>query len=314
MNKNKVLIADNVADAVFDIFKKNNIPYEQKVGLSEEELVVEIKNYEGLVIRSAVTVTKRILENADNLKVIGRPGVGVDNVDLETATERKIVVMNTPLGNVQATAELTMGIIHSLLRKIHLANESMHNKKWEKKNFVGSELFGRTIGIVGFGNIGKKISEFSHAYGMKVLVNSASLSKDKERTYKVSNSSFEELLKVSDIITFHNKLSEKSKYMINSESLKLIKHSAIVVNCARGGVVNEDAIKQALLNNELGGYGCDVYESEPQRDSIFAGMENVIMTPHIGAGTKEAQEKVAVQIAEQISEFFNNNKIINQVN
>ena len=311
---NKVLIADNVADVVFDIFNKNSIPYEQKVGLTEEELAEEIKNYEGLVIRSAVTVTKKILENANNLKVIGRPGVGVDNVDLQTATDKKIVVMNTPLGNVQATAELTMGIIHSLLRKIHLANQSMHNKKWEKKNFVGSELFGRTIGIVGFGNIGKKISEFSHAYGMKVLVNSASLSKDNEKTYKVSNSSFEELIKVSDIITFHNKLSEKSKYMINSESLKLIKHDAIVVNCARGGVVNEDAVKQALLNNELGGYGCDVYESEPQKDSIFAGMENVVMTPHIGAGTKEAQEKVAVQIAEQISNFFKNNKIINQVN
>ena len=311
---NKVLIADNVADVVFDIFNKNNIPYEQKVGLTEEELAEEIKNYEGLVIRSAVTVTKKILENANNLKVIGRPGVGVDNVDLQTATDKKIVVMNTPLGNVQATAELTMGIIHSLLRKIHLANQSMHNKKWEKKNFVGSELFGRTIGIVGFGNIGKKISEFSHAYGMKVLVNSASLSADNDKTYKVSNTSFEELIKVSDIITFHNKLSEKSKYMINSESLKLIKHDAIVVNCARGGVVNEDAVKQALLNNELGGYGCDVYESEPQKDSIFAGMENVVMTPHIGAGTKEAQEKVAVQIAEQISNFFNNNKITNQVN
>lgn len=311
---NKVLIADNVADVVFDIFNKNNIPYEQKVGLTEEELAEEIKNYEGLVIRSAVTVTKKILENANNLKVIGRPGVGVDNVDLQTATDKKIVVMNTPLGNVQATAELTMGIIHSLLRKIHLANQSMHNKKWEKKNFVGSELFGRTIGIVGFGNVGKKISEFSHAYGMKVLVNSASLSKDNEKTYKVSNSSFEELIKVSDIITFHNKLSEKSKYMINSESLKLIKHDAIVVNCARGGVVNEDAVKQALLNNELGGYGCDVYESEPQKDSIFAGMENVVMTPHIGAGTKEAQEKVAVQIAEQISNFFKDNKITNQVN
>ena len=311
---NKVLIADNVADVVFDIFNKNSIPYEQKVGLTEEELAEEIKNYEGLVIRSAVTVTKKILENANNLKVIGRPGVGVDNVDLQTATDKKIVVMNTPLGNVQATAELTMGIIHSLLRKIHLANQSMHNKKWEKKNFVGSELFGRTIGIVGFGNVGKKISEFSHAYGMKVLVNSASLSNDNEKTYKVSNSSFEELIKVSDIITFHNKLSEKSKYMINSESLKLIKHDAIVINCARGGVVNEDAVKQALLNNELGGYGCDVYESEPQKDSIFAGMENVVMTPHIGAGTKEAQEKVAVQIAEQISNFFNNNKITNQVN
>ena len=311
---NKVLIADNVADVVFDIFNKNSIPYEQKVGLTEEELAEEIKNYEGLVIRSAVTVTKKILENANNLKVIGRPGVGVDNVDLQTATDKKIVVMNTPLGNVQATAELTMGIIHSLLRKIHLANQSMHNKKWEKKNFVGSELFGRTIGIIGFGNVGKKISEFSHAYGMKVLVNSASLSKDNEKTYKVSNTSFEELIKVSDIITFHNKLSEKSKYMINSESLKLIKHDAIVVNCARGGVVNEGAVKQALLNNELGGYGCDVYESEPQKDSIFAGMKNVVMTPHIGAGTKEAQEKVAVQIAEQISNFFNNNEITNQVN
>ena len=311
---NKVLIADNVADVVFDIFNKNSIPYEQKVGLTEEELAEEIKNYEGLVIRSAVTVTKKILKNANNLKVIGRPGVGVDNVDLQTATDKKIVVMNTPLGNVQATAELTMGIIHSLLRKIHLANQSMHNKKWEKKNFVGSELFGRTIGIIGFGNVGKKISEFSHAYGMKVLVNSASLSADNEKTYKVSNTSFEELIKVSDIITFHNKLSEKSKYMINSESLKLIKHDAIVVNCARGGVVNEDAVKQALLNNELGGYGCDVYENEPQKDSIFAGMKNVVMTPHIGAGTKEAQEKVAVQIAEQISNFFNNNKITNQVN
>ena len=177
---NKVLIADNVADVVFDIFNKNSIPYEQKVGLTEEELAEEIKNYEGLVIRSAVTVTKKILENANNLKVIGRPGVGVDNVDLQTATDKKIVVMNTPLGNVQATAELTMGIIHSLLRKIHLANQSMHNKKWEKKNFVGSELFGRTIGIIGFGNVGKKISEFSHAYGMKVLVNSASLSADND--------------------------------------------------------------------------------------------------------------------------------------
>jgi D-3-phosphoglycerate dehydrogenase len=311
---NKVLIADNVANGVFEVFEKNNIPYDQKVGLSEDELVAEIRNYEGLVIRSAVTVTKKILESADKLKVIGRPGVGVDNVDLETATLRNIIVMNTPLGNVQATAELTMGIIHSLLRKIHLANQSMHSKKWEKKDFVGSELLGRTIGIVGFGNIGKKISEFSHVYGMKVIVTSSSLTAEDEKKYKVSNRYFEELIKQSDIITFHNKLSESSKYMINADSLKLIKDNAIIINCARGGIVDEDAVKQSLLNNELGGYGCDVYENEPQTDSIFAGMDNVLMTPHIGAGTKEAQEKVAVQIAEQISDFFNNNKITNQVN
>lgn len=311
---NKVLIADNVANGVFEVFEKNNIPYDQKVGLSEDELVAEIRNYEGLVIRSAVTVTKKILESADKLKVIGRPGVGVDNVDLETATLRNIIVMNTPLGNVQATAELTMGIIHSLLRKIHLANQSMHSKKWEKKDFVGSELLGRTIGIVGFGNIGKKISEFSHVYGMKVIVTSSSLTAEDEKKYKVLNHYFEELIKQSDIITFHNKLSESSKYMINADSLKLIKDNAIIINCARGGIVDEDAVKQSLLNNELGGYGCDVYENEPQTDSIFAGMDNVLMTPHIGAGTKEAQEKVAVQIAEQISDFFNNNKITNQVN
>ena len=240
--------------------------------------------------------------------------MGVDNVDLEAASLKKIVVMNTPLGNVQATAELTLGIIHSLLRKIHLANQSMHNKKWLKKDFVGSELLGRTIGIVGFGNIGKKISEISHAYGMQVVVTSSSLTEEDAKKFQVTNCTFEELAKQSDIITFHNKLSDKSKYMINSESLKLVKNDAIIINCARGGIIDENAIKQSLLNNELGGYGCDVYEDEPQTDSIFAGMDNVVMTPHIGAGTKEAQEKVAVQIAEQISDYFLNNRIINQVN
>ena len=149
---------------------------------------------------------------------------------------------------------------------------------------------------------------------MNFLISSETHWNQDEKQYQVSNCSFEELIKQSDIITFHNKLSDKSKYIINADSLKLIKNNAIIVNCARGGLVNEEAIKQALLNNELGGYGCDVYENEPQTNSIFSGMENVLMTPHIGAGTKEAQEKVAVQIAEQISDFFNNDKITNQVN
>ena len=156
---NKVLIADNVSDAVFKVFEENNIEYVQKTGLSEDELAREIVDYVGLVIRSAVTVTDKIISSAENLRVIGRPGVGVDNVDLDSATKNNIVVMNTPLGNVQATAELTFSIIHALMRKITEANESMHSKKWEKKNFIGSEMLGKTIGIVGFGNIGKKISE-----------------------------------------------------------------------------------------------------------------------------------------------------------
>ena len=190
----------------------------------------------------------------------------------------------------------------------------MHSKKWEKKNFIGSEMLGKTIGIVGFGNIGKKISEISHAYGMNVLVHSASLSDTEQKKYKVEKVSFEEILLHSDIITFHNKLSDKSKYMINKDTLKTIKKTAIIINCARGGIVNENDVKNAIDKNDLGGYGCDVYEKEPQTDSIFSGMKKVVMTPHIGASTAEAQEKVAIQIAEQMADYLLNNNVVNQVN
>ena len=311
---NKILIADNVSNAVSEVFDKHNILYDTKVGLSEDELVSEIKNYTGLIVRSAVTVTEKIINNAENLKVIGRPGVGVDNVDLIAATAKGIVVMNTPLGNVQATAELTFGIIHSLMRKVNIANHSMHQNKWEKKKFIGNEMFGKTIGIIGFGNIGKKINEISKVYGMNVVVHSSSLTEKEATSFEVKNLSVEKLLGVSDIITFHNKLSEKSKYLINSETLKLVKKDALIINCARGGLVNEADIKKALELEMLGGYGCDVYENEPEKNSIFSGLDNVVMTPHIGASTVEAQEKVAYQIAEQIVEFIKNNKIINQVN
>ena len=310
----KVLVADNVSNEVFRIFDENNIPYYQKTGLSEDELCNEIKGYEGLVIRSAVTVTAKIINSSDVLKVIGRPGVGVDNVDLQAATEKNIVVMNTPLGNVQATSELTMGLIHTLMRKLNTANQTMHENKWEKKSHIGHEMLGKNIGIVGYGNVGKNIANISKAYGMNVAVFSNSLDDNEAKKSNVVKMSFEELIKEADILTFHNKLSEKSKYMINSENLKSMKKSAIIINCARGGIVNEEAIKNSLIAEEIAGYGCDVYEEEPQKNSIFSGMKNVVMTPHIGAGTKEAQEKVAVQIAEQLVDFLLNNNIANQVN
>jgi D-3-phosphoglycerate dehydrogenase len=309
----KVLIADNVSDVVCEIFDKNNIKYEKKIGLSEDELCSEIKGYDGLLIRSAVTVTKKIIDSSDVLKVIGRPGVGVDNVDLHASAEKDVIVMNTPLGNVQATAELTLGIIHSLMRKIHLANSSMHEKKWEKKKFIGNELLGKTLGIVGFGNIGKKVADFAKAYEMNVLVVSESASSDDVDRLGAKVVSFDEMITEADIITFHNKLSEKSKYIINSESLAKMKQNTIIINCARGGIINEVDMKDALRNNKISGYGCDVYEEEPQTDSIFSGIENVVMTPHIGAGTTEAQEKVAVQIANQVSDFLINNNLVNQV-
>ena len=222
--------------------------------------------------------------------------------------------MNTPLGNVQATSELTMGLIHTLMRKLNTANQTMHENKWEKKSHIGHEMLGKTIGIVGYGNVGKNIANISKAYGMNVAVFSNSLDDDEAKKSNIVKMSFEELIKEADILTFHNKLSEKSKYMINSDNLKSMKKSAIIINCARGGIVNEKAIKNSLIAEEIAGYGCDVYEEEPQKNSIFSGMSNVVMTPHIGAGTKEAQEKVAVQIAEQLVDFLLNNKITNQVN
>ena len=310
----KVLIADSVSSAVSEVFDKNGIAYDTKIGLSEDELAAEITEYSGLIVRSAVTVTEKIINSASNLKVIGRPGVGVDNVDLKAATNNGIVVMNTPLGNVQATAELTFGIMHSLMRKISNANQSMHQKKWEKKKFIGNEMYGKTIGIIGFGNIGKKVSQIAHAYGMNVLVHSASISPEEEKKFNVTNQSIEDILEGADIITFHNKLSENSKYLINSNAIKKMKKNAIIINCARGGLVNEKDIKEALEKGNIAGYGCDVYENEPEQDSIFSSMDSVVMTPHIGASTMEAQEKVAYQIAEQIVEFLKNNKIINQVN
>ena len=309
----KVLIADSISEVVCKIFEENKIEFEKKTGLSEDELALEIKDYDGLLVRSAVTVTKKIIDAAVNLKVIGRPGVGVDNVDLSAAKEKNIIVMNTPLGNVQATAELTFGIIHSLMRKLHIANSTMHSNKWEKKKLIGNELFGKTLGIVGFGNIGKKVSEFAKAYGMKLIVTSASITDEEIKTYQVENIDFENLIQEADIITFHNKLSNKSKYMINEKNLEKIKEDALIINCARGGIVNEEDVKSALMNEKLGGYGCDVYEEEPQTNSIFSGMDNVVMTPHIGASTKQAQEKVAVQIANQVSDYLLNNKIVNQV-
>ena len=311
---NKVLIADSVSSAVSEVFEKNDILYDTKIGLSEDELAAEITEYSGLIVRSAVTVTEKIINNASNLKVIGRPGVGVDNVDLKAATNNGIVVMNTPLGNVQATAELTFGIIHSLMRKISNANQSMHQKKWEKKNFIGNEMYGKTIGIIGFGNIGKKVSQIANAYGMNVVVLSASISSEEEKKFNVISQSIDTILELADVITFHNKLSEKSKYLIDSNAITKMKKNAIIINCARGGLVNEKDIKEALEKGNIAGYGCDVYENEPEQDSIFSTMDNVVMTPHIGASTIEAQEKVAYQIAEQIVEFLKNNKIINQVN
>lgn len=310
---NKILIADNVSNVANKIFEENNLSFDTKIGLSEDELVNIIPEYTALLIRSGVTVTKKILDSATNLKVIGRPGVGVDNINLPAASENNVIVMNTPLGNVQATAELTFALIQSLYRKITDANTSMHENRWDKKLFVGSELSGKNIVIIGFGNVGKKISQIANAFDMKVFAVSSSISEKDEQEYNVKKIKFEESLKIADIVTFHNKLSPQSKHMINSKSISQMKNSAVVINCARGGIVCEKDMKEALQNNKISGYGVDVYENEPETESIFTGMKGVVMTPHIGASTSEAQEKVAKLIAEQIVDCLLHDKVNNQV-
>ena len=298
-----------------EILKTNGIEVNyNENGTSAEELISTIGNYQGLIIRSASKVTKEIISKATNLKLIGRAGVGVDNVDIKAATEKRIYVMNTPLGNTVSTAEHTFALISSLARKISPANASTHQGKWEKPKFKGSELFKKTLGIIGFGNVGKIVTRIAHGYRMKVVVTSKSLDENKAREANVEKVSLDSLLGNSDIVTIHLKGSSDSKNLINSEKLEKMKKTAFIINCARGDMVNENDLKRALEDGIIAGAALDVYEAEPLKNSPLFGLENAILTPHIAASTKEAQERVAIQIAEQMVEYFVKNKKINFVN
>lgn len=312
---NKVLIADKMSPKAKEILKTNGIEVNyNENGTSAEELISTIGNYQGLIIRSASKVTKEIISKATNLKLIGRAGVGVDNVDIKAATEKRIYVMNTPLGNTVSTAEHTFALISSLARKISPANASTHQGKWEKPKFKGSELFKKTLGIIGFGNVGKIVTRIAHGYRMKVVVTSKSLDENKAREANVEKVSLDSLLGNSDIVTIHLKGSSDSKNLINSEKLEKMKKTAFIINCARGDMVNENDLKRALEDGIIAGAALDVYEAEPLKNSPLFGLENAILTPHIAASTKEAQERVAIQIAEQMVEYFVKNKKINFVN
>ena len=312
---NKVLIADKMSLKAKEILKNNKIEVNYKEnGTPADELINIIGDYQGLIIRSASKVTKEIIDKATNLKLIGRAGVGVDNVDLKAATEKKIYVMNTPLGNTVSTAEHTFALISSLSRKVSPANVSTHQGKWEKPKFKGSELFEKTLGIIGFGNVGKIVTRIAHGYRMKVIVSSKSLDENKAREANVEKVSLDSLLGNSDIVTVHLKGSPDNKNLINLEMLQKMKKTAFVVNCARGDMVNENDLKRALEDGTIAGAALDVYEAEPLKNSPLFGLENVILTPHIAASTKEAQERVAIQIAEQMVDYFVTNKKINFLN
>ena len=310
----KILISDKMSNKVEDVLKSKSIDYDIKTGLEPNELKSIIDDYDGILIRSATKLTADILENCSNLKVIGRAGVGVDNVDLDVATKNKILVMNAPLGNLEATAELTVGLMFSLYRHIHNANASTHEGKWEKAKFMGTELKGKTLGIVGFGNIGQRVAEICKVIGMQILTNSNSASDEDLNNFGAKKVSTEELISSSDVLSLHTKLNDQTKNMLNKESIATMKSSSVIINCARGGLINESDLKDALNNEIIAGAAIDVYENEPATDNVMFGTKNLLLTPHLGASSKEAQSNVAIDVANQVADFLKENKIVNNVN
>jgi len=309
----KVLISDSMSKVAQKIFEKNKISVDVKTGLPEEEIIKIISEYDGMVVRSATKVTKKIILAAKKLKVIGRAGAGVDNIDVPVAKENNMIVMNTPGGNSNATAEHAFSLIMSLLRKIPFANETTHKGQWEKKNIKGVELSKKTLGIVGFGNVGVRLSHLVKGFDMNILVYSKSLDSRKKDYPDVKNVNFEELISSSDIISFHCKASKDGKPLIKKEHYKKMKPTAYIINAARGNIVDEKDLNEALNENLIAGAALDVYSKEPAKENILFKNSKIILTPHIAASTTEASIVVAEMIANQISNFLLKGNKVNTV-
>ena len=309
----KVLISDSMSNVAQKIFEKNNIAVDVKTGLSEDEIIKIIPKYDGMVVRSATKVTKKILDAANNLKVIGRAGAGVDNIDVPVAKEKNMIVMNTPGGNANATAEHAFALIMSVLRKIPFANETTHNGKWEKKNIKGTELSKKTLGIVGFGNVGVRLSNLVKGFDMKILVCSKSLETRKSEYPHVENASFDDLVSKSDILSFHCKATADGRPMLTKDHLKKMKPTAYIINAARGNIVDEKDLSDALNEGLIAGAAVDVFSKEPAKENVLFNNPKIVLTPHIAASTTEASIVVAEMVANQISDFLLNGKKINTV-
>jgi len=309
----KVLISDSMSNIAQKIFEKNNIQFDVKTGLSEEEIIKIIPEYDGMVVRSATKVTKNIISAAKKLKVIGRAGAGVDNIDVPAAKKNNMIVMNTPGGNSNATAEHAFALIMSVLRKIPFANQTTHKAQWEKKNIKGTELSKKTLGIVGFGNVGVRLSYLVKGFNMEILVSSKSLESRKKDYLHVKNVSFDELISKSDIISFHCKAAADGKPMITKEHYKKIKPTTYIINAARGNIVDEIDLNEALNENLIAGAAVDVFSKEPAKENILFNNPKVILTPHIAASTTEASIVVAEMVANQISDFLLKGTKINTV-
>ncbi len=312
----RVLISDALSPAAVQIFKDRGVEvdFQPNLGKDKEKLAAAIDGFDGLAIRSATKVTAKLLSQAQGLKVIGRAGIGVDNVDIPAATARGIIVMNTPFGNSITTAEHAITLMLSLARQIPEADASTRAGKWEKNKFLGMEIFGKTLGIIGCGNVGSIVADRAIGLKMKVIAYDPYLSAERAVDLGVEKVELEDLWRRADVITLHTPLTDRTRNIINADTLKLTKRGVRLVNCARGELVDEAALVEALKSGRVAGAAIDVFREEPATQSPLFGAPNVVCTPHLGASTLEAQENVALQVAEQMSEYLLRGAISNAVN
>ena len=314
MNKPRVLIADPMSSLALEVFTDRGIDAIQPGKISAAELIETIRDFDGVAIRSGAKIDAEVLAAATKLKVVGRAGIGIDNVDLNACTSRGVVVMNTPSGNAVTTAEHALAMLLSLARHIPQANQTTHAGQWAKSRYMGIELSGKTLGIIGAGNIGSIVAEKALGIGMKVQAYDPFLSEDRSATLGILKTELDPLLESSDVVSLHVPRTAETENILSANAIHKMKKGALLVNCARGGLVDELALKAALTSGHLRGAALDVFVEEPAKENPLFGLENVICTPHLGASTSEAQEKVAVQIAEQISDYLIDGSVKNALN
>ncbi len=310
----KVLISDQMSPLAAECLKRRGVQADVNTGLSADELVGVVAAYDGLAIRSATKVTPAVFEAANNLRVVGRAGIGVDNVDLAAATAHGVVVMNTPFGNSVTTAEHTIAMILALARRIPQADRSTHAGLWEKSKFMGVEVTGKTLGLIGCGNIGSIVADRAHGLKMRVLTYDPFLSADRAEDLNVEKVELDELLARADFISLHTPLTDTTRGILDATALKKTKPGVRIVNCARGGLVVEQDLRAAIESGQVAGAAFDVFSAEPAKDNPLFGLEQVVATPHLGASTSEAQEKVAVEVAEQIADYLLDGTVTNALN
>ena len=310
----KVLIADDLSQAAVDIFTNRGIATDIKVGLSKDELLAIVDQYDGLAVRSACKPDADVIAAATNLKVIGRAGIGVDNIDIKAATAKGVVVMNTPFGNAVTTAEHAIAMMFAAARQIPAADQGTQAGKWPKKSFVGTELSYKTLGLIGCGNIGARVAERAKGLTMKVVAYDPFLTEERAIELGVEKVDLDTLLARADVITLHTPLTDQTRNILSREALAKAKKGLILVNCARGGLVDEAAVREMLDSGHLAAAAFDVFAEEPAKENVLFGAPNFIATPHLGAATVEAQENVALQVAEQMSDYLLSGAVTNALN